>query len=418
MAVRTWLGGRQIARANVYTLTITAADTAATITITCGGTQSVPVTPTTNNTTTTATDIYNALQGVGGCFTDLTVSNAVSVVTFIGPADGAPVTLSKVDAGGNATTLTQTVAPLSPYDLADAVNWASSNFPTGGDQAVFENSSVPAKYNLDALSGITLAAGSGASSGLIRRRSFTGSLSLPDANTAGYAEYRPTKMSFKCSGLYWEASKSDTAQQFRLTSTFSGAAVTVIVQGDSTSARVGSEALEIDGLPTGQSNTGAITNASVAFAPLQSQACTLSDINAIDSTIRIGPSAVLSATLTFEDCLVQIASSWTTSLTADGSTTQIEVTGAAGGPIALQGGYTTWHSTGSPSANPVIGGGATLDLDTAPAVLAIGGVVDMNAGGGLLDKNGRGGLYALKGRNCSPSEFIWTQPANRSFTTS
>lgn len=423
MAERTWAGGGQITRAKVMTLTVTTADTTNDITVTCGiapSAQSVVIRPTTTDPTTTAEEILEAIQDVvGGTFSELSTEQSGADVTFTSAAgDGRPFELSKTDGGANVTALVTTVTPLSPNDINDAKNWLGNVLPTGGDRIVFENSSVPALWNLDAFAATVLASGSSQSSGVIRRRSFTGGIGLPATNPSGFPEYRPTAFAFNCDGLFWEASSLDQAGQFRLESTFTTGNVEVIVQGDGTNARVGSEALELEGFPAAHASTIDITGASVAICPLQSQSGKVEDINAISSTVRIGPSAVLSDEVRLEACSAQIGAAWTTLLRVDGASSAVEVTGAAGGPIELQGGVTTWRSTGDPGANPVIGGGATLDLRPTPTIISIGGVVDMNAGGALYDDFGRGGLYALKGRNCTQDEFIWTTPANRTFTVS
>lgn len=423
MANKTWAGGGQITRPKVMKLTVTTADTTQDITISCGvipSIQSVVVRPSTSSTTTTAADILAAIATVvGGTFSELTASQAANVVTFTSAAgDGRPFTLSKTDGGANVTALTTTVAPLSPNDFSDPANWLGGVAPTGSDQIIFENTSAAALWNVDAFSATVLASGSSQTAGVVRRRSFTGQLGLPAQNSAGFPEYRPRSAKFNCDGIFWEASSLDQAGQFVVESTFTTGNVTAIVQGDGTNAAVGSEALEVFGFPAAWASTLTIIGASVAIVPLQTQIGTAATINAVASTVRIGPSAVLSGTLKFDDCSVQIAASWTTLLRVDGARSAIEVTGAAAGPVEFQGGYTTWRSTGNPGANPVIGGGATLDLKSAPAVLAVGGVVDMQANGALLDDYGRGGLYALKGRNCAKNEFTWTTPANITFTTS
>lgn len=423
MANRTWAGGGQITRPKIMTLTVTTADTGADITITCGtapSAQSVVVRPTTTNTTTTAAEILTAISAVvGGTWSEISTSQSTNVVTFTSASgDGRPFDISKVDGGGNVTVLATTVPPLSPNDFSDPKNWLGGVAPTGLDRIVFENTSVAALWNLDAFSAVVLASGSSQTAGVIRRRSFTGQLGLPAQNPAGFPEYRARAAQFNCDGIFWEASSTDQAGQFVVESTFAGGNVTAIVQGDGNSARVGSEALEMFGFDAAWASTLDITQASVALCPLGTQDGKIFALNAIGSTVRIGTVAVLSGTVDLKDCSAQIGASWTTMLTVDGTRTALEVIGNAGGPITLQGGYTTWRSTGNPGANPVLGGGATLDLNSAPDTLTIGGIVEANAGSALLDEYGRGGLYVVKGNRCSKTEFTWTTPADITFSMS
>lgn len=410
MAVVTWVG-KQIARAWKKTLTVNTADTGDTITLTGGNSQAIVLTPTTTNTTTTAAEIAAAITAAGGVFVDLTATSSGAVVTLVGPDDGAPVTFSKSDGGTNSTALATVDTPLSPHDLNDPVNYSGGALPVDAtDSLLFEDSGVDAKYNADALSAIALV-----SPGLVRRATYTGRLGLPTTNAAGYPEYRVTDLQWKATDFSWEASEQDQPGQFRLRAMHTGSAVTATITGPSSNAQVGRESLELYGLPA--SSVVTLIGGSLALSPLQGQSCTVLTLNALNATVSIGASATLSGTARFDNCTARIRTSWTTSLTVDGPS-QVEIGGSAAGTLVIDGGTVVWRSTGNPGNSPIIGSGAVLDLETAPASLTIGGTVALYGGGALLDGAGRGGNYAVQLVRATLAEVTWRTVSNKTFTLS
>lgn len=415
MANVSWIG-KQIARPVVFTLTVVTSNNAGTIILTCGGSQQIAISPSTNTAATTAAEIAAAVNNATGCFKDLSASNTSgsAVVTLTGPADGMPVTLTKTDAGGNATTLTS-VAPLSPHDLADGVNYSTGSLPSAGDVLTAEDGSVDILYNLDALAGVIL----NATNGFIRRSTYTGRIGLPTTNAQqGYPEYRVSELQLNCASFFWEAGDRDSAQQFRLKSVFVGSPVTGTIQGSATrTAAVGKEALEIRGTPAGSALT--ITGASVAICPLEGQSGMVQTINGLNATVRIGQDASLTGTLTFENCQVQVKASWTTGLTADLGT-KIEAAGSAAGPAIqlLRSSYMTWHSTGNPGDSPIVGIGATLDLETSPAALTITGTLLAYLNANILDGAGRGGNLKVQTVGCTLADIKWRTAVGKTYQQS
>lgn len=409
MAVVSWVG-KQIAKPWKKTLTVATADTGGTITLTGGNSQAVAVTPTTTNTTTTASEIATALAAAGGVFSDLTVTSSGAVVTLVGPSDGAPVTFSKADGGTNSTSLATVDSPTSPHDLNDPVNYSTGALPVDAtDSLLFENSAVDAKYNADALAAIALV-----SPGVVRRATYTGRLGLPSTNDSGYPEYRATYFQWKATGMLWEASDQDQPGQFR-TQAMHGSATTVTITGPASNAQIGGESLEIYGLPA--SSVVTMTGGSLALSPLQGQSCPVATLSALNATVSVGASATLSGTVRLDNCTARIRTSWTTSVTVDGQS-QVEIGGSAAGVLVIDGGTVYWRSTGNPGNSPIIGSGAVLDLETAPASLTIGGTIALYAGGALLDGAGRGGNYAVQLVRATMAEVTWRTVSNKTFTLS
>lgn len=411
MAVVKWVG-RQIRRAKVVTVTVSSNTAGHTFTLTGGNGKAVTYTAGSGETTTTiALALQTLAAAVGdGEFSELdwgTPSANVFLVT--GPADGAPFTLSA--SGTGTMTATQTTAPLSPHDANDPLNYSTGALPVDAtDSLVFEDTDVSLLYNADALAALELA-----SPGLVRRASFTGRLGLPTRNANGYPEYRTSEFSVESATYLFEAARTDTAGQFRILNTYSGGAVTVTVQGEPGGVPVGSEVLEVRGLPA--SSVVQVVGGSVAIAPYTGQACTVLTLNAVDATVRVGPSATLSGTVSLVDCQAQIKAGWTTSLTVDGDSA-VEVAGSAGGVLVIDGGTVTWRSTGAVGASPTIGSDATLDLSQAPATLTPSGTVQMYAGATLDDSAGRYGDFAVKANRCRLDEVRVITTNNKTFTLS
>lgn len=407
MAVNTYVG-RQIARAKVMTLTVTTADITAAVTFTGGNGQIVAITPTSATTSTAASDFSTGLQAAGGVFSELQFSASGAVVTITGPSDGAIFTFSKSDAGTNSTALATPTAPLSPHDATDVINWSTGALPVDTvDSVVLEDSSVSILYNLTGLSALGLTS-------FTRRASYTGQIGLPTTNPLGFPEYRATELSVKSDTWSWESSPQDSAGQFRMLNTFSASAVTITIQGTGSNVQVGSEAFIVRGLPAASIVT--VVGGSVCIAPTQGQACTVLTLTAIDSTVRVGPSATLSGTVNLVNCNAQVKSSWTTSLTMDGG--NVEIAAAAAGVIILEAGTMTWHSTGNPGSAPVLGSGSFLDLSQAPAALTIAGTIQMYAGSTLNDPAGRGGNWAFKTVHCTLAEVTVVTKNDATYTKS
>lgn len=375
MADIVW-AGKQTSRPQSGTLTVTTADTGGTITVTVGGTRSVIITPTTTNTTTTASELLAALQAsTEGEFSEITWTSSTNVITFVGPADGAPITISKTDGGTNATTLAATgiATPLSPHDVADAANWVGGAVPVDGDTAVFEASAVDALYNLDEFTANTVK--------VIRRASYTGKIGLPDTNALGYVEYRPTR--FETAGVTHtlEQADSDAADQVRMKLTAAGAS-TVTITGNNAGS-VGDEVFDVTGLAS--TSVVNVSNASVVISPRTADSSTVATIRANNATVTVGPAVTLTTlNVTGGSALVQ-ATYTTLAMDRDAS---VEVRRAAVGTTTTNdGGTLTWKSTGT-FGTLSLGSDGVLDMSQAPATITPTAIT-MQQGATLNDPAGR-----------------------------
>ena len=412
MANAVWIGA-QTARAKVVTVTVSSSTVGHTFTLTTGTGKSISYAAVSGDTTTTIAAailvLAAAMQQTEGDWAELTFSeNTANVFTVTGPADGAPFTFT---AGGTGTmTATQTTAPLSPHDANDTANYSTGALPVDAtDALIFENSSVDMRYNLDAIAAIALTSGE-------RRTSYRGRIGLPDTAAGGYREFRTKELSLNTASIIWDQSGEDSFQQFRLLNVTTGGATTLTSVGDGTIPPVGNEVLEVRGLPA--SSVANLTGASARFAPYVGQACTIMTLTALNSTITIGPSMTLSGTLNLTSCQGRILSSWTTSLTMDGVSSDVEIAGSAAGVVIIDGGRMRWKSTGAVGASPYIGSEGILDFSEAPSTLTPSGTVQIYAGGSLIDPAGRFRNFAVKLNRCTLAEVTIVIPNDKTLTLS
>lgn len=373
MANIVW-AGKQRARAQVGTLTVTSADTGGTITVTVGGTKSVVITPADTNTTNTALQLQTALAAsLEGEFSEITWTQATNVVTFTGPADGAPITISKTDGGTNATTLVSAAtAALSPNDVNDALNWVGG-VPGNADVAVFESGDVDALYNLAVPTAVTF--------GFLRRASYTGRIGLPDLNSRGYVEYRARRFKYAGVAETIEQSDSDSANQIRLEKTAAGAS-TINITGNGAPA-VGDEPIEITGIAS--TSVLNVSGAGVVVSPFTADVSTIATIRGNDATITTGP-AVTCTTINLTGGNAKLQSTYAT-LTMDRAA-NVEVRRAAVGTTTTNdSGTLLWKSTAT-FGTLVLGSDGVLDLSQAPAAI-VPTAITVNSASTIKDPAGR-----------------------------
>jgi hypothetical protein len=394
----------------VGTLTVGTASTG-TVTVTVGGRKSVIVTPSTTNTTTTAAEIAAACVACAEPeFREIAWSSSGAVVTFTGPADGAPVTVAKTDGGSNATTLnTSVVAPLSPHDLGDAANYSGNALPSGSDALVFESSAVDAKYNAAALTAITLAS-------VTRRRSYTGRIGLPALNPAGYPEYRTAEVELDAPAILIEAADGDAAEQVRIKSV-SSAAVTLTVQGTGSAAEVGSEAVQVRGLPA--NSVLRASGGSVQVAALAGHTAALATVAAQNATVWLGAGVTLgNGTLT--NCTARVDATSTTLTMLEGGTCDVRGSAAVGNSgLKVYAGTVTWRSTGATGNSPLVGTGGAVDFSQAPNGVTVGGTVALYAGSTWNDPAGKVTTsYNINLVNCRIDEVRLALGVNKTLAVS
>lgn len=378
MATVLWIG-QQIARAQVNTLTVGSATAGHTFITTING-KSITYTAVSGDTTTTVAAAIRALLAASdaGEFSELTYGTpSTNTFTITGPDDGAPFTVTLSGTGTYSSS--STTAALSPHDLNDGKNYSTGSLPSGSDDLVFENGSVDAKYNAAALTGITLTS-------VVRRASFTGRIGLPLNNANGYREYRTSEVEFDAPTQTYELAPGDQAGQIRVKSV-GASAVTLLVTADSNGAAVGSEVVELRGLPS--SSVVRVQSASLALARNAGHTATVTTLTANDSTVWLG-SGVTLTTANLTNCNTTTYTGWTTLNQYAGGTTQV-FGAAAGGNAGLKvyGGSVIWRSTGATGNSPVVGIGATVDFSRAPSSVTCGGTIELNAGSTWNDPSGR-----------------------------
>lgn|GEM_PF-6605693 len=198
MATKRWLGNAA-AVYDLWTVTLSGTVTSQTFTMTINSksiTYTSTGTDTVNSVITGLIAAWNSLLPlpapefqemtaaglpVGGPFTSMTVT---------GDSAGKPSTITVGTSGAATFSIANTAPATGPNDFANAQNWSTASAPANSDVLIFDNGSVPCKYNLNSsLTGITLNVNPG----------YTGAIGLPlinaDAATT-YNEYRTTSLTF------------------------------------------------------------------------------------------------------------------------------------------------------------------------------------------------------------------------------
>lgn len=197
MANTQFIGNAQ-AIAQVDSLLVTGVTVAGTLTATISD-KNVTYTIVTGDTVNTAAANWQALlssSNVPPEFAGITFTVSGATITATANEAGTPFTMSKSQAGSATCTLTHLTANSSPSDAGDANNYlrnGAASLPQNGDTLIFANCTIPVLWNLTALAAVTLAS-------VQRWGSHTGQIGLPDRNTAGYREYRATRLQLTGSG--------------------------------------------------------------------------------------------------------------------------------------------------------------------------------------------------------------------------
>jgi hypothetical protein len=407
MATVTWIAAGQITP-QVDTLTVGSHTAGHTFVCTFGNGKTVTYVATAADTTD-ALVTTNLLAALNAETNDPEVTEftfaagaTATTITATGPDDGTPCTLSV--SGTGTFTIAHTAAASSPNDLANAANYSGGALPSNNDTLVFENNAADVKWNLTALTAITLT--------VIRRVSYTGRIGLDDVNPAGYHEYRAVRMDVKSASITCEQSAGDGPLQFRLNNITTGGATTVVVRGDASGASPGDEVLEVTGLPA--SSVVNVTGGSVAVSPLAGQTATVATLRCEDGTLTLG-SGVTLTTASLKNTQARLDCGYTTLNVYGGG--QVTLTGSGGGTNTnVYNGTLLWRSTGSPGT-PVVGPQGVLDFSQTPSTVTLGGTVELNAGGRLLDPAFRlASGYAVKFNRCNPRDADWDCGPDRTAT--
>lgn len=163
------------------TETVTVKVGAKSVIYTCGGSET---------TSTVAAAVAALCQNSGeAAFREITWTVAAAVITATSRA-GLPVTISTSDtAASGASTLGNVQAATGPNHWNNAENWSTGAVPVNNDEVFIEDASISLLYGLPT------------SLTLTKFVHLAGQLGLPDFNSSGYTEYRPTRAVFTCTDV-------------------------------------------------------------------------------------------------------------------------------------------------------------------------------------------------------------------------
>ncbi len=218
MAVTTYWSPNQASIAQTETYTFTAPNSVGnTYTATING-KTITYTSISGDTAATAAtglfDLLSASTSIAPELQEITFTNPSSgVIVATASTSGIPfanltingvtgqgLVLSTGNGLGSGIATVHTKANASPSDVNDPQNWLRVNLvpvpptktraiPVNGDDVVVSDSAISLLWNLDSLAAVRF-------NTYTRYQSFTGTIGLPDTNSGGYAEWRPTYFNF------------------------------------------------------------------------------------------------------------------------------------------------------------------------------------------------------------------------------
>jgi hypothetical protein len=193
MATRYWNPNAQ-ATTMIVTFTVTATANGATFTLTCNGKSMTYTATATDTTNTVAAALLNLMLPTTAPippieFSDATWTQSGAVLTATAAVMGQPFTFTSNAALGGTLVQATATANSSPSDVNNASNWLTSagatGLPANGDDIILADTSVSLLWNADLLDAINV-------NSITIWNTFTGNIGLPEINSAGYIEYRPT----------------------------------------------------------------------------------------------------------------------------------------------------------------------------------------------------------------------------------
>ena len=196
MATKRWLGNAN-AIADLWTVSLSGTVVSQTYTMTINS-KSITYAA---GSTDTVSNILAALQSVWSSispsppveFTELTATALPAGVpytslTLTGNTLGKPSTISVSTSGAATFSIAHTTSATGPNDFTNGANWSGGSAPANSDTLVFDDGSIPCKYNLNSsVTGVTVSIEPG----------YSGQIGLPSINadnTTTYAEYRTTSL--------------------------------------------------------------------------------------------------------------------------------------------------------------------------------------------------------------------------------
>lgn len=394
MATLRWKGGAR-KTAQVRSGTITGYDATSTYKITIGVRviSTVGTGGTANTTAVALVALLNAstLQE----FAEITwTAPGAGVITGTSDTAGKAFTFTLTVTGGAGTisAAANSTVNTGPNDLSSAENYDTGALPVNGDTLEFVDTDWDVLWNLDALTGVTLAA-------LRIRRSFTGTntnrhgwIGLPEINiddtSLPYPEYRPRKMAVNATIVDIGHGPGNGSGRCYLDLQAAQSAVTVAFAAAPPSDTINQEAVQL--LGTHAANTLDVKAGTVGVATQSGEVSTFLTIQTFgDASLRMG-SGVTWTTLTHNStgqCRVNSAgATLTLGLDAgDNGTVLCEGSGGITATCKINSGLLDYRSSGT-IADLVV-----CSLGTADFALNEDGctvsAIEVQIGGGFNDPN-------------------------------
>lgn len=197
MSTKRWLGNAN-AIADVWTISLSGTVTSQTYTVTINAKTIQFVSGVSDTVNTVLTGLQAAWSSISPSppveFTELTalglpVGGPFTTLQLTGNTLGKPSTITVSNGGGASTfSIAHTTSATGPNDFTNGANWSGGSAPANSDTLVFDNGSIPCKYNLgSSLTGVTVSI----------EPAYSGQIGLPfinSDNTTTYAEYRTTSL--------------------------------------------------------------------------------------------------------------------------------------------------------------------------------------------------------------------------------
>ena len=198
MATKRWLGSAY-AVADLWVVSLSGTVVSQTYSITINGKSIQYIAGASDTVSTILAELQAAWSSISPAppveFTELTATalpsgGPYSSMTLTGNTLGKPSTISVSTSGGASFSIGHTTSATGPNDFSNGANWSGGSAPANGDTLVFDNGSIPCKYNLStSLTGVTVSV----------EAAYSGQIGLPfinSDNTTSYAEYRSTSLTF------------------------------------------------------------------------------------------------------------------------------------------------------------------------------------------------------------------------------
>jgi hypothetical protein len=314
-------------------------------------------------------------------FKEITATVSGTIVTLTHDTPGRPVTITRVDGGSVASTLTDATSATGPNDVNNTANWSAGSLPAAAEDIFIDNSAVSLLYNLDQLGDTMTSLNIGAN--------FTGEIGLPKNNAAGYLEYLPDYLQLAATTV--NIGRGDGSGSGRMKLDLGAVASTINVEDTGASPEFGLGALIIKG--THADNILSTHGGSVSVAPFGGESATIKTSNLAGGTVDFGAGTTLQTVgdthaMTIGPGATVTVRSDLDAVTNNGGTLIVQEAAAVTLSLTLNGGTTLYNSSGTITLL-TIGGVLNPVLDfTGAANAPIVTASTHNAGHTIIDPTG------------------------------